>query len=113
MELQKITQSSQIEIILYIYLLKNLDIISCQTCFCIPCGDNKMYRIKNTNLYYCKKCIDKWIDKYNNPSTGVKLKKNDVEINYEINDLIEKYLKYNKLNIENIKIDISINKNKL
>lgn len=103
--------SEQSEIILYIYLLNNLDMISCQGCYCIPYGSNKMHRIKKSKLYYCKNCINKWINNYNNPITGIKLNGNDVEINYEINDIIEKYIKYKKLNIKNIKIDISMNKN--
>lgn len=110
MYLNGINKSSQSDIILYIYLINNLDLISCQNCFYIPRDKNKMYRIKTSNLHYCKECINKWVDRYNNPITGEKLKIEDVEINYEINDLIEKYIKYNKLNIENIKIDISINK---
>lgn len=104
-------KTNQSDIILYIYLINNLDLISCQNCFDIPFGKNKMYRIKTSTLNYCKECIDKWVDKFNNPVTGEKLKIDNVEVNYEINNLIEKYRKYNKLNIENIKIDISINKN--
>lgn len=111
MYLKETNQFSQSDIMLYIYLINNIDLISCQTCFNIPRGKNKMYRIKTSNLNYCKECINKWINNFNNPITGDKLKIDDVEINYEINSLIEKYIKYNKLNIENIKIDISINKN--
>jgi len=109
-ETKEYSQQQQSEIILYIYLLNNLDMISCQGCCRIPYKNNKMYRIKNSRLYYYKNCIDKWINICNNPITGVILEKNDVEINYEINDLIENYLKYRKLNINNIKIDISTNK---
>lgn len=98
------------EIILYIYILNNIDLISCQGCYCIPYGTNKMHRIKCSKLYYCKKCINKWLDKYINPVTGIKLNENDVEINYEINDLIEIYTKYKSLNIKGIKIDISMNR---
>jgi hypothetical protein len=105
------TQLLQTEIILYIYLLNNLDMISCQICYCIPHGENKMYRIKNSRLCYCEKCINKWVNNYNNPITGIKLRNKDVEVNYEINDLIQIYLKYKKLNIKNIKIDISMDKN--
>lgn len=100
----------QSELILYVYLLNNLDIISCQCCDCIP-GKNEMYRIKNSRFIYCKNCINKWLNKYNNPVTGNKLNNNDIEINYEINDLIEKYLNCKKLNIKNIKINISLNPN--
>lgn len=110
-ETQRWSQNQQSEIFLYVYLLNNLDVISCQGCCCIPYKNNKMLRIKNSRLYYCKNCIDKWINIHNNPITGVKLKKNDVEINYEINDLIENYLKYKKLNINNIKIDILMKNN--
>lgn len=56
--------SEQSEIILYIYLLSNLDMISCQCCYCIPYGSNKMHRIKKTRLYYCKNCINKWMNNY-------------------------------------------------
>lgn len=111
MYLKNAIQFSESDIILYVYLINNIDLISCQNCFYVPRDKNKMYRIKSSNLYYCKECIDKWVDKFNNPISGNKLKIDDVEINYEINDLIEKYIKYNKLNIKNIKIDISINKN--
>lgn len=111
MYFKETNQSSQSDIILYIYLINNLDLISCQNCFNIPHGKNKMYRIKTSKLHYCKECIDKWVNRFNNPITGNKLNIDDVEINYEINDLLEKYIKYNKLNIENVKIDISINKN--
>lgn len=105
------TQLEQSDIILYIYLTKNIDLISCQNCFHIPSGRNNMYRIKTSNLYYCQECINKWVNNYNNPITGKKLKIDDVEINHEINDLIDKYTKYNMLNIGNIKIDITINRN--
>ena len=39
------------------------------------------------------------------------LEKKDIELNYEINELIEIYIKYKKLNIKNININISIDKN--
>lgn len=71
-----------------------------------------MYRIKETNLSYCKKCMNKWIDRYNNPVTGIKLKIEEIENNYEINDLIKKFMKYKEMNIKDIKINISINKEK-
>lgn len=100
------------DIILYIYLLNNLELISCQGCQCIPYIKNSMYRIKGTDLSYCKECINKWIGIYNNPTTGIKLKTEDMENNYEINDLIKKYVKYKKMDIKEIKINISINKDK-
>lgn len=110
-EITRNSQQLQTEIISYIYLLNNLDMISCQICYCIPHGENKMNRIKNTKLCYCKNCVNKWINECINPITGIKLRENDVEINYEINDLIEIYIKYKNLKIKNIKIDISMNKN--
>jgi hypothetical protein len=100
------------DIILYIYLLNNLELISCQGCQCIPYIKNSMYRIKGTDLSYCKECINKWVGIYNNPTTGIKLKTEDIENNYEINDLIKKYVKYIKMDIKEIKINISINKDK-
>jgi hypothetical protein len=96
------------DIILYIYLLNNLDLISCQGCQCIPYVENSMYRIKETDLSYCKKCMGKWINIYNNPTTGMKLKIEEIENNYEINNLIKKYIKYKEMNIKDIKINISI-----
>lgn len=96
------------DFILYVYFMKNPELISCQGCCDIP-SKNKMYRIKNTKLSCCKECIDKWIiSKYINPVTGYKLEKKDIELNYEINELIEIYIKYRKLNIKNISINISI-----
>lgn len=114
MTLQFSSQQSNYEndIILYIYLLNNLELISCQGCQCIPYVKNSMYRIKETNLSYCKKCMNKWIDIYNNPVTGIKLKIEEIENNYEINDLIKKFMKYKEMNIKDIKINISINKEK-
>jgi N6-adenosine-specific RNA methylase IME4 len=70
-----------------------------------------MYRIKNTKIIYCKECINKWLYKYNNPTTGIKLNEKDIEINYEINNLIEIYIKHKTLDIKNININITINKN--
>lgn len=91
--------------------MKNPGLISCQGCFNIP-EINKMYRINNTRLSYCSNCINKWItSKYINPVTGNKLEKKDIELNHEINELIEIYIKYRKLNIKNISINISIDKN--
>lgn len=96
---------------LYIYLMKNTDQISCQLCYDIF-EINKIYRLRNTKMSYCDKCIKKWlISKYINPSTGLILEKTDIEINYEMNELIEIYTKYKKLNIKNININISIEKN--
>lgn len=61
---------------LYIYLMKNTDQISCQLCYDIF-EINKIYRLRNTKMSYCDKCIKKWlISKYINPSTGVNLRKN-------------------------------------
>jgi hypothetical protein len=98
------------DFILYVYFMKNPELISCQGCCNIP-DKNKMYRINNTKLSYCKECIDKWIiSKYINPVTGYKLEKKDIELNYEINELIKIYIKYRKLNIKNISINISIDK---
>lgn len=100
------------DIILYVYLINNLELISCQCCQCIPYLENSMYRIKGTKLSYCKNCMNKWIDKYNNPITGIKLKIGDIEHNYEINDLIKNFEKYKEMNIKDIKINISINNKK-
>lgn len=105
------TNFNDSELILYIYFTKNPDFISCQACCNIP-EINKMYRLRNTKMAYCEKCINKWLaSKYINPVTGFILEKKDIELNYEINELIEIYIKYKKLNIKNININISIDKN--
>jgi hypothetical protein len=105
------TQLNNSDFILYVYFIKNPDLILCQGCCNIP-ELNKMYRINNTKLSYCENCINKWIiSKYINPVTGHKLEKNDTELNYEINKLIKIYNKYKKLDIKNISINISIDKN--
>ncbi len=94
------------EILLYIYFVKNPHFITCQCCFRIP---ENMYKIRNTNLSYCKNCIELWLNnKCINPITRKKLEKGDIEINYEINELIEIYTKYKKLKlkIKNINIDL-------
>lgn len=103
--------SSDYDIFLYIYLIKNIELISCQGCCCIPCYENKMYKIKNSKIYFCKNCISKWVCNYNNPNTGKILEKEDIEINYEINNFIEIYLKHKKLDINNINVNISIKNN--
>jgi hypothetical protein len=95
------------EILLYVYFVKNPHLITCQCCFKIP--EDIMYKIRNTNLSYCKYCINIWLNnKCINPITRKKLEKNDIEINYEINELIEIYTKYKKLKlkIKNINIDL-------
>lgn len=105
------TQINDSDFILYVYFMKNPGLISCQGCCNIP-ERNKMYRINNTKISYCENCINKWIiSKYINPVTGHKLEKKDIELNYEINELIEIYIKYRKLNIKNISINISTDKN--
>lgn len=96
------------EIFLYIYFIKNPDLITCQCCFRIPFEGN-MYKLRNTNLSYCKYCINDWLDnECINPITRKKLEKKDIEINYEINELIEIYIKYKNLNlkIKSINIDL-------
>lgn len=104
------SKKNELELILYVYFTKNPDLISCQTCFNIP-EINKMYRLRNTKMSYCEQCISKWLSgKYINPATGCILEKKDIELNYELNELIEIYIKYKKLNIKNININISIDK---
>lgn len=98
------------ELFLYIYFTKNIDQISCQTCYNIF-EINKIYRLSKTKMSYCDKCVKKWlISKYINPVTGLVLEEKDMELNYEINGLIEIYTKYRKMNIKNININISIEK---
>lgn len=106
-----LNNSDNHDFFLYVYLIKNQELISCQGCCVIPYGKNTMYRIKNTKIIYCKECINKWLYKYNNPTTGIKLNEKDIEINYEINNLIEIYIKHKTLDIKNININITINKN--
>lgn len=103
-----LSDSVDYDIFLYIYLIKNIDLISCQGCCTIPYYENKMYKIKNSKIYFCKNCIYKWLYTYNNPNTGKILEKEDIEINYEINNFIEIYLKHKKLDINNINVNISI-----
>ena len=98
-----LNNSDSYEIFLYVYLIKNKELISCQGCCDIPYGKNTMYRVKNTKITYCKECI--------NPTTGIKLNEKDIEINHEINNLIEIYIKHKTLDIKNININVSINKN--
>ena len=106
-----LNNSDSYEIFLYVYLIKNKELISCQGCCDIPYGKNTMYRVKNTKITYCKECINKWLYKCNNPITGIKLNEKDIEINHEINNLIEIYIKHKTLDIKNININVSINKN--
>lgn len=101
------------EIMLYLYFLSNSDLITCNGCCEIPFGENNMYRIKNTELTYCKKCFDIWIiNKGINPTTGIPLNKKDIELSYEINRLIVIYMKYKKLDIKDINICINLRQNK-
>lgn len=105
------SNTKDFELILYIYFIKNPDLISCQICYNIF-ETNKIYRLRNTKMSYCDKCVKKWLtSKYINPATGFVLEEKDIELNYEINKLIEIYTKYKKLNIKNININISIEKN--
>ena len=98
------------EILLYIYLLKNSDVITCKYCYEIPFGINNMYRIKNTSINCCKNCFNKWINNNSiNPKKGVPLIIDDIEPSREINDFIEIYINYKcrYMNIKNITININ------
>ena len=99
------------DIMLYAYLKMNPNLITCEGCFLIPIGLNTMYRITNLNSIYCKKCVSKWIEhKGINPITGKSLEKNDIQLNYEVNKLIEIYTNYEDLCIKSINVNIKIDK---
>jgi hypothetical protein len=88
------------EIFLYIGCLLDRSIISCQLCFEIP---EKMYRISNTKSSYCEKCVYKLLsDNIRCPITRNKIAKEDIMLNYEKNDLLDIFIKYQKIKIKNI-----------
>lgn len=76
------------ELFLYISCLLDKTIISCQICFYIP---SKLYRISN-NI----SC----------PITRNKFTNKDIVLNYEKNELLDIFIKYQKLKIKTINCNI-------
>jgi hypothetical protein len=92
------------ELFLYISCLLDKTIISCQICFCIP---SKLYRISNTKSSYCENCVYTLV--LNNircPITRNKITNKDIVLNYEKNELLDIFIKYQKLKIKTINCNI-------